>query len=159
MKMNLVICGILITVVACQSNAQITNQSLSSEHQVETASNLVSHIVLLGDETHVSAIKADPRGYMDKPLVIAGGVRIHNYYNYNYNEATQTHFSLAFAELTADTRKIGSLYIYASRSFAQPLIDEVLKNEANGFDCWGTIKLRSQLYRSLYFGRQLTDKS
>ena len=51
----------------------------------------------------------------------------------NYNEATQTHFSLAFAELTADTRKIGSLYIYASRSFAQPLIDEVLKNEANGF--------------------------
>lgn len=100
--------------------------------QLELNTNRARHIVLLGDETHISAIKSSPRNYQGKSIIVVGGVRTANYYNFRYDEASSTYFSLDFHELTEDMKAIGNLTVYARRSLAQPLVDAVLKNEAAG---------------------------
>ena len=112
--------------------AQPSKISEPSNVVANAKASIVTHLTLLGDETHISAINAAPRSYIDKAIVIVGAVKTANYYNFSYSEDSANFYSLSFYELTEDMKIIGELAIYARRSFAKPLIDAVLRNEEKG---------------------------
>ena len=123
MKINIIFASIaFLGFLTFPASGQNTNQD----------TNQVRRLKLLGDETHVSAILVSPRNFMGKPVTVVGAVSTVNYYNYGYENAQLTHFSLSFSELTEDKRPIGDLTVYASKDFSQPLVGAILKNEAKG---------------------------
>jgi hypothetical protein len=109
-------------------------QAVAQTNQQKT--NTVTELPLVGDETSVSALIASPRKYQDKPVVISGCITVGNYYNYRYEQASKSHFSLRFVELTKDLKFNEELTIYAERGMAGPLVNKVLKTQREG-DCHG----------------------
>ena len=78
---------VLIAVLVC----------LTTEAQSQTSdTDNVKFLPLVGDETPISAILARPRQYLGKEIILAGAVQVANYYNYGYENANGTHFSLKF---------------------------------------------------------------
>jgi hypothetical protein len=92
----------------------------------------VTTIPISGIETPVSALMAKPREYLGKPVIISGCVQVDNYYNYGYENASKTHFSLRFGELTKDVKVTSQLTVYAKRDLAGPLIDDIIKVQRGG---------------------------
>jgi hypothetical protein len=43
---------------------------------------------LLGDETQLLSVKAEPQKHLGTPFIIAGGIAIDDYYNYGYSDKT-----------------------------------------------------------------------
>jgi hypothetical protein len=57
---------------------------------------------LVGDETIATKVKASPRDYFGKPLVMTGLIEISDLYIAKYGNADETHFSLAFRQVLSD---------------------------------------------------------
>jgi hypothetical protein len=136
MKPKILFCLLLTAVL--QVNAQITPTNQPAKPKGD---GRIEQIKMVGDETHVSAIKASPRNFTEKNIIVAGGVQTGNYYNYAYNNAQATHFSLRFTELTEEIKQIGDMTIYADRNISQPLVDAVLKSESTGFGKIARLKI------------------
>lgn len=56
-------------------------------------------VPIAGDETPLVRLKADPQRYLDRKIIIVGAVSPSSYYNYGYNRAEKTHYSLRFVEV------------------------------------------------------------
>jgi len=123
MKLTKIISFVVIAILSgWQGGAQSSNQDI----------NIVTRLPLVGDETSINAIVADPRKFMQRPIVICGTARIYNYYNFNYTESSATYFSLDFVELTKDMQPAGTLTVYAARNMAEPMVNEILKVQQRG---------------------------
>lgn len=108
---------ILIAVLVC----------LNTEVQSQTSdTNNVKSLPLVGDETPISAILARPRQYLGKEIILVGAVQVANYYNYRYENAHGTHYSLEFRALTKDLKETGGFTVYARRGFASALVDKIV---------------------------------
>lgn len=118
--MKIKIIAALVVIVAA-SNWQVEAQTSEQNPQI------ITNLTLVGDETSVSALKAYSRKYIEQPVIIVGSLMVGNYYNYKYQDANDTHFSLNFTGRTKDLKPTEQLTIYAERNMAASLVDVVLK--------------------------------
>lgn len=89
--------------------------------------SVVTRLPLIGDETSVTALLANPQKFLERQIVICGVVAVGNYYNFGYGDSSATHFSLRFVQATKDMRPAGKLTVYARRNMAGKLVDEILR--------------------------------
>lgn len=87
-----------------------------------------------GDETSLTRIKASPVDYVGKVFVICGGIQLDDYFNYGYDDADFSHFSLAFIQAGKDSKPTGErAHLYLSRKFGKDLIEGLVeKQEMSG---------------------------
>ncbi|MCD6364375.1 MAG: hypothetical protein J7M14_00710 [Planctomycetes bacterium] len=94
----------------------------------------VTILPLIGDETALRNVKADPLQYIGKKIIVAGGIKVSDSYWGKYKEARTTHVCFELVECRADISVTGKhMRIYAARNIAGPLIDAVSKTEDDGF--------------------------
>jgi hypothetical protein len=86
-------------------------------------------IPLLGDETSLLEPKASPQKFVNRPIIICGLVSISDYYNYGYEDAKPTHFSLSFHEVTANKQLGEYAHLYLDRKKGGPLVDVITRRE------------------------------
>jgi hypothetical protein len=127
----------------------------------EEKTNAFTQLPLVGDETSVSTLIASPREYLERPVIIVGGLKVGNYYNYAYDHASGSYFSLNFIELTKDMKRNEGLTIYAERSLAAPLVDRILKAQQKGNRLGVRVKIkitaRSFMYGNFNENAELLD--
>jgi len=111
----------IVTASNCNARAQATEENTNS----------VTHLPLVGDETSVSTLIASPTKFLNQPVILVGSLDVHNYYNFEYENASSSYFSLNFIELTKDMKRNKSLTIYAERNMTAPLVDRILKAQQN----------------------------
>jgi len=102
------------------------NATLRSIKALAERGGEVKVVPLVGDETPLVKVMANPRDYIGKKFIVVGGLRVKNYYNFRYDDAEPTHVSLDLCELRADgsqTREDISLYL--SRSVSKRIVDAV----------------------------------
>lgn len=87
-------------------------------------------IPYVGDETPVQNIMAEPLAAKGKTFIVCGTASLENYYKFNYREATATHYSLRLRQLSPNLRRGKWLTVYASRTFAKPLVDFLTDTQA-----------------------------
>jgi len=69
-----------------------------------------------GDETSLTKLQASLADYVDVPFFSIVGLRIDHYYNWGYEHAQNTHYSLEGLELTKEGKRTGnSIRLYARR--------------------------------------------
>src|SRR3954447_23454132 len=68
-------------------------------------------VPLVGDETPLIKIKTDPHKYisdvrhhLELPIVMTGGIRLDNYYNYGYRDKQLVYYSYDFREFVTPTK-------------------------------------------------------
>jgi hypothetical protein len=120
MKLKALVCAASICMVlGCEESKESTT--------------ITNKLPLFGDEISVAELKAFPRKYLGVPVVILGGLKTENYYNYGYNDADITHFSLGFLESTEDAKSNGErLTVYGRRDMAEPLVARILQKQKQG---------------------------
>lgn len=84
----------------------------------------------LPDETSLLAVKADPERYLEKEIIICGGVRLADYYNYYYGKAQLTHYSINFTEFGKDATEPGEdAYLYLPKDIGKGFVDYLVEFE------------------------------
>lgn len=83
-------------------------------------------IKLLGDETQLQKIKAAPQEYVGKPFVMTGGIRVDDYYNFGYNEAQSTHYSLRFEQALGPDKIGEDCTLYLRRDVGREIVNKIL---------------------------------
>jgi hypothetical protein len=76
-------------------------------------------------------IKANPRDYVGKFFTVLAGVRVSDYYNYEYGRASSTHYSLAIGELGKGGER-GNAFVL--RELGRGLVDRIASATEDGFD-------------------------
>jgi hypothetical protein len=73
---------------------------------------------LLGDETLAERIEVDPKQFLDRPVIMVGGLTTSNYFNYGYRESKDTHYALDFYQIvsTAPLKYGKKLNFYINRN-------------------------------------------
>ena len=95
----------------------------------------VKVVPVLGDETPLTKVKANPQDYVGKKFIVAGGLTVRDYYNYSYSGAKETHVSLRLAEMRADGTFTGEkINVYLQHSLSGELVDAVTKAVGGGYD-------------------------
>lgn len=86
-----------------------------------------------GDETPLVRVKANPEKYLGKTFVICGGLALRNYYNYSYENAENTFYSLSLHETGKDTASVGRSSeradLYLSKRIGAAIVDTLTKFE------------------------------
>jgi hypothetical protein len=87
-----------------------------------------------GEKTTVlTMVEAYPGKYIGKTFVVIGGISIHDYYNYKYENAKGTHISLRFEELRLDKSRTGKeMDLYVRREISKNLVEEITKAVGTG---------------------------
>jgi len=89
----------------------------------------------VGDETSAARIATDPRKYLDKVVILCGGVSLGRGGYYGYRGAEKTHVSFHCTDVGDDWHPAGrSVGLYLRREKAEPLIaalDESIKKGSN----------------------------
>lgn len=96
----------------------------------------VTFVPLVGDETSVAEILADSPKYLNKVVILCGGVTVKHHYYYGYRDAEGTHVSLGFRQVGADGRPLrisSSLSLYVKRDIAGPLVAVSTESIKAGF--------------------------
>jgi len=117
---------------ACLVCSLVVVWTVEAQDIKTNAEGRITFIKRLGDETHIAEIRTYPTKYLEKPIILVGVVDTANYYNFGYENASTTHYSLKFTESTEDVKSLGDLDVYASRKFAKPLVDAILGVESKG---------------------------
>ncbi|WP_430452264.1 SHD1 domain-containing protein [Rhodopirellula europaea] len=99
----------------------------------------------VGDEVSLLKVKADPLGFVDKPLIVLGRLTVSSYYNYGYSNAERTHYSMDFDELTASGERGENIQLYVPRQFSAPLVDRVSESR-DGLVLRAKVKLSGARY-------------
>ena len=90
---------------------------------------------MVGDETNLTFIIANPLNYVNKPVVVCGLVRASDYYNWGYKDAQLTHYSIKFVGVNANREKFGTATLYALRGLGDEVVRMSAKvNEVNPGD-------------------------
>jgi hypothetical protein len=104
------------------------------------ASQDVSAIPLVGDETAANLIKASPRDFLMKPVAMVGLASVSDYYNYDYREARDSHFSITLRQIvpSGGRPELGEfVHLYIRRSeLTSKLVERIAANSrtiASGF--------------------------
>ncbi len=83
-----------------------------------------------GDEIPLVRIKASPTEYVGKVFTICGGIKVYDYFNYEYSDAQHTHYSLRFVQVGKDSQlKNDDATLYLSRKVGAPIINKLLAKE------------------------------
>ena len=94
----------------------------------------VKIVPVVGDETPLLKLKANPRDYIRKEFIVAGALRVQDYYNYGYSEAKDTHVSLRLQEVRPNGSYTGEdISLYLSRPVSKELVEAVTKTVAGGY--------------------------
>ncbi len=87
---------------------------------------------LIGDETPLVQVKAEPRKFVGKPFVMTGAIEVSDYYNMAYSEAANSHYSFDFQEAIAP-RKLGEdCSIYLKRSIGEKIVERIILKTKDG---------------------------
>ena len=91
-------------------------------------------IPLVGDETPIVRIRANPRDYIGKVFTICGTVEVSNYWNFKYADAKDTHYSLRFHELDKNAKRLGyqAVNLYVVRGAPLAVVERFVKAEERG---------------------------
>ena len=112
------VAGLAFTAFACSSG--------------EPSGNAVKSIPFIGDETPLAKVMANTDEYVGKTFIVVGGIRVMDYYNYKYKSAKGTHVSFDFTEVRMGGSRGDSMRLYARRSIAGPLVEEVSRASSPG---------------------------
>jgi len=85
-----------------------------------------SGIKAVGDETPLSAINARATNFIDKAFVLYGGAGISDYYNWQWRDAKETHFSIAFREVN-DGRAGATASLFLLRGPGEDFADALIE--------------------------------
>jgi len=108
----------------------------------------------MGDETLAARVKASPRDYLNRTIVMTGGIRIHDYYNWGYKDAQESHYSLRFQEVISDPpQKLGDdCTLYLNRKLggnaAKQIVDKIIESTTNSD--WKRIRVKVMLDASRF---------
>jgi len=112
----------------------------------------VTEVPMMGDETSLVRIKADPRSYLDKTFVIVGGISASSYYGFGYRDAESTHYAMNFVEVDKSAKKTGnSADLYVPRTFSALLVERMVQAEEQGFSGL-LVRIRATLDSARYEG-------
>ncbi len=80
------------------------------------------------------SIQADPKEYVGKTMILLGGLKVTNHYNYSYRDAEDTHYSLDFGEWGEDTASPTgkSAYVYLPRKVGAGIIAALVETSRKG---------------------------
>lgn len=99
--------------------------------------NDVNNPILLpfvGNEVQLVEVKAYPENYINKTFEVIGVAGITDYYNCKYENAKNTHVSLAFDELRPDKSYTGEcIYLYVKKNISKSLTDAIIKEVKAGY--------------------------
>lgn len=93
---------------------------------------------VLGDETNLVTVKSSPQDYFRKPIFLMGKIAIDDYYNYAYDKAKDTHYSLSFHQLVKSV-PVGvkvdlseyfgeDIHLYLSRAEGKQIADTIIQS-------------------------------
>jgi hypothetical protein len=118
----------------------------------EPSGNASKTIPIVGDETPLAKVRANTDEYVGKTFVVVGGVQVEDYFFREYKYAKDTHVSFSFSEVRADgSPTAGSMMIYARRSIAGPLVEEISRATSEG--SWGkAVRARITIVPERYRG-------
>lgn len=113
------------------------------------------------DETSLVRIKADPTKFLNKEVVICGGISVSDLYFGSYREAKETHFCFEFTEVGAtfnDVRR-DTCYLYLSKEAGEAIVDALLtKAESNkGNNLKSLARVKVYLSKSRYAADESWD--
>jgi len=91
----------------------------------------IKSIKLLGDESSIAAIIADPASFLKKEIVLCGTGSIQNYYTHNFSNFTESHYSLRFIQRNEKTVDVGDCHIFAERVKFRALVNRMAKLQSN----------------------------
>jgi len=112
------VAGLAFTAFACSSG--------------QPSGNAVKSIPFIGDETPLAKVMANTDEYVGNAFIVAGGIRVTDYYGFKYKFAKQTHVSFRFTEVRMGGSWGDSMHLYAIRSIAGPLVEEVSRASSAG---------------------------
>lgn len=92
----------------------------------------IDSIKRVGNEVSLVRVKADPQQFIDKTFAMIVLVSPSSYFNYGYNNAESTHYSLQFREVNLDGSVGGTGHLYVSRTFSDLLVERVIKTVETG---------------------------
>jgi hypothetical protein len=106
--------------------AKLEQEAKDEEERFKNAPHATS-MPLVGDETSIAAITADPRSFLGKEIILCGGARVEHYYNFSFSDAEDTHYSLRFVQANEKAEIVGSITMYALRADFKSLADKITK--------------------------------
>jgi hypothetical protein len=83
-------------------------------------------IKLMGDETTLVHVKADPQSYVGKQLIMTGGIQVSDYYNYGYMDEKDLYYSFDFREAVTPTKLGESCHLYLRRQNGKTISDTIV---------------------------------
>src|SRR5262249_3722558 len=80
-------------------------------------------ISLVGDETKLTKVKANPRDYVGREFILTGVAEVSDYFNYGYRNSQDTHYAVTFREALGTLRPGDRLdgeecHLYLRRDFS-----------------------------------------
>ena len=105
----------------------------SVDRPVSRAMRLCSNVVIwpacVGDETPLVRVKANPDKFLGKTIITWGVVTLSNYYNFTYQGAEDTHYSLRFFEWGKmhDELTGTEANLYLLRANGHSIVDQLVK--------------------------------
>ena len=110
----------------------------------------ITDVPVVGDETPLVKVKANPRDYIDKPFILVGALSVTDHYAGRYSEAKASRVSLCLDELRADASRTGDIIdLYVSRSFSKALVDAVTETTEKGY-AGKLVRVRATIVRDRY---------
>ena len=101
---------------------------------------IVTNIPVVGDETSLAKVYADPASYYGKPFVVVGVMKVDRDYDYAYRGMNDICYSLWFVQESGVATQGKSLQVYAEKPTFKPLVDAVAAVEDIGG--WKVIRLK-----------------
>jgi hypothetical protein len=96
--------------------------------------NKPEELPFTGEETPLTMVEAYPEKYIGKTFIAIGAIEVKDYYNYRYENAKETHISLAFDELRRDkSQTTKSMDLYLRREISKNLVEEITKTVNAGY--------------------------
>jgi hypothetical protein len=107
----------------------------------------VAILPVLGDETSIARIKANPQEYIGKDFILVGGISVSDYYNFGFREAAADFYSFRMhtatqrGALTSD-----SVAVYVSRFDGTVLAELATKSEEQKGNVLLAVRLRCTIH-------------
>jgi hypothetical protein len=106
----------------------------------------VKKVPVTGEETSVSAIKANPGRYIGRTFVLVGGVKASDYYGHGFRDAVGEYYSFTLSELASDGESfLGSTSVYVPRFDGAALAEMVVKTEQQQGGAALAVRLRCSI--------------
>jgi hypothetical protein len=117
----------------------------------------VDAVPLTGEETSLVRVKANPGDYVGRTFIVCGAVNVIDYYNYGYDNAKETHYSLGFREMGAGATFGESATVYLPRSLGGGLVEGIVKTEETGLRGGRLLRMRVTIDADRYKEREQSD--